>query len=135
MKLIHYKTPLIIATLMLLINTNAYADETVKPAATTDPGVVVKTEEAITHGAEATAQGIERGAKATVRGIEHGAKAVERGVKRGVNATAHGIERGAEATRNAAHTVTEKIGGDEGAQQEHAEEPHTANEGADLNAK
>ena len=124
MKLIHYKTPLLIATLMLLININAYAAETAKPAATTDPGVVVKTEEAITRGAEATAQGIERGAKATVRGIEHGTKAVERGVKRGVEATAHGIEHGAEATRNAAHAVAEKVGGNEGIQGEHGEEPH-----------
>jgi hypothetical protein len=135
MKLMHYKTPLLIATLMLLININAYADETAKPAATTDPGVVVKTEEAITRGAESTVQGIERGAKATVRGIEHGAKTVERGVEHGVKAAAHGIERGAEATRNAAHAVTEKVDGDEGVQQEHAEEPHPADEGADLNAK
>lgn len=135
MKLIHYKTPLLIAMLMLVISTNANANETAKPAATTDPGVVVKTEEAITHGAEATAQAIERGAKATVRGIEHGAKAVERGVKRGVEATAHGIERGAEAIRNAAHAVVEKVGGSKEVQGEHGEEPHIANEGANLNAK
>ena len=136
MKLIFYKTPLLIATLMLLINTNAHADETAKPSNATEPGVVVKTEEAITHGAEATVQGIERGAKATVRGIEHGAKAVKRGIERGVKATAHGIERGAEATRNAAHAVTEKIGDHEGVQgEEYSKEPHSANEGADLNAK
>ena len=136
MKLILHKTPLLIATLILLINTNAPADETAKPSDATEPGVVVKTEEAITHGAEATVQGIERGAKATVRGIEHGAKAVKRGVERGVKATAHGIERGAEATRNAAHAVAEKVGGDEGVQgEEHGEEPHTADEGANLNAK
>jgi hypothetical protein len=130
MKPILYRTSLLIATFMLLISANAYAEETAKPAATNDPGVVVKTEEAITRGAEATAQGIERGAKATVRGIEHGAKAVERGVKRGVEATAHGIERGAEATRNAAHAVVEKVQG-----KEYDEEPHPSNEGADLNAK
>lgn len=130
MKLIHYKAPLLIATLMLLLNINAYADETAQPAATIVPGVAVKTKEAITHGAEATAQGIERGAKATVRGIEHGVKTVERGVKRGVEATAHGIERGAEATRNAAHAVVEKVQG-----KEYDEEPHPANEDADLNAK
>ena len=124
MKLIIHKTPLLIATFLLLINTNAHADETAKPTNSTAPDVVVKAEEAITHGAEATAQGIERGAKATVRGIEHGAKAVERGVERGVKATAHGIERGAEATRNAAHAVAEKVGGNEGIQGEHGEEPH-----------
>ena len=135
MKLIFHKTPLLIATLILVISANAHADETAKPTDATAPGVVVKTEEAITHGAEATAQGVERGAKAAVRGIEHGANAVKRGVERGVKATAHGIERGAEATRNAAHVVTEKIGGNEGVQGEHSEEPHTANEGADLNAK
>jgi hypothetical protein len=136
MKLILYKTPLLIATLMLMISANAHADETAKPSDATEPGVVVKTEEAITHGAEATAQGIERGAKATARGIEHGAKAVKHGVERGVKATAHGIERGAEATRNAAHAVAEKVGGNEGVQgEEHGEEPHTANKGTDLNAK
>ncbi len=133
MKLIHYKTPLLITTLMLVISTNAHADETAKPTDATTPGVIVKTEEAITHGAEATAQRVERGAKAAAHGIEHGAKTVERGIERGVKATAHGIERGAEATRNAAHAVTEKIGGDEGVQ--HSEEPHTTDEGADLNAK
>ena len=130
MKLIIHKTPLLIAMFLLLINTNAHADEIAKPTNSTAPDVVVKAEEAITHGAEATAQGIERGAKATVRGIEHGAKAVERGVKRGVEATAHGIERGAEATRNAAHAVVEKVQG-----KEYDEEPHPANEGADLNTK
>ena len=136
MKRIPYKTPLLIAALILLLNTNAHADETAKPTDSTAPAVVVKTEEAITHGAEATAQGIEHGAKATVRGIEHGVKAVERGVERGVKATAHSIERGAEATRNAALAVTEKVGGDEEVQKEHREEPRTTNEGAtDLHAK
>ncbi len=133
MKLVFYRKPLLIATLILVISANAHADETAKPVNATEPGVVIKTEEAITYGAAATAQGIERGAKATVRGIEHGAKAVKRGVERGVKATAHGIERGAEATRNAAHAVTEKIGGNQEVQGEHGEEPHTADEGADLN--
>jgi hypothetical protein len=140
MKQILYKTSLLLAMLILANNTNAYADETVKPADATTPNAVVKTEETVSHGAkttterieqgaEATAQGIERGAKATARGIEHGAKAVERGVKRGVEATAHGIERGAEATRNAAHTVVEKVQGKE------YDEPHPANEGPDQNRK
>lgn len=135
MKRTLYKTPLLVATFIVMSSAHAYADETAKPADTTEPGVVVKTKEAMAHGAKATADGIERGVKATVRGIEHGAKAVARGIEHGVKATAHGIERGAEATRNAAHAVAEKVGGNEGEQGEQAEEPHTANEGADLNVK
>lgn len=136
MKLILYKEPLLIATLMLVISANGRADETVRPVDTTEPGVIVKAEEAITHGAKATAEGIERGTKAAAQGIEHAVKAVARGVERGVKATAHGVERGAEATGNVAHAVAEKVGGGgEGVQGEHTEEPRTTDEGADLHTK
>lgn len=135
MKLILYKKPLLIATLILMISANAHANETATPADTKEPGVIVKAEEAITHGAKATAEGVERGVKATARGIEHAVKAVTRGVESGVKATAHGVERGAEATGNVAHAVAEKVGGDQGVQGEHAEEPRTADDGDDLNTK
>ena len=100
MKLNLHQAPLLIATLVMLGSARANADETAEPASGTSPGVVVKVEKAVVHGATAAAHGVKRGAKAAAHGIERGAKAA-----------AHGVERGAKATGHAAHTVANKVGG------------------------
>ena len=84
-----HKAPLFIAALIMLSSAGAYAAESTESTTGTAPGVVVKVEKA----------------------VEHGAKAAARGIKRGAKAAAGGVERGAKATGNAAHTVAKKVDG------------------------
>lgn len=102
MKLIHRKTPLLAATLMILCSTGAYADETAGSTSTPakSGGVLSKVEHALGVAATATEHGVKKGAQATGHGIKVGAEA-----------TAHGIERGAEWTDRTAHKVADKISG------------------------
>ena len=100
MNLILHKAPLFIAALMMLGSAGAYAAEPAESTTGTAPGVAVKVEKAVEHGAKAAAGGVERGAKAAARGIKRGAKAA-----------AGGVERGAKATGNAAHSVAKKVEG------------------------
>ena len=106
-----HKAPLFIAALIMLSSAGAYAAESTESTTGTAPGVVVKVEKAVEHGAKAAAGGVERGAKAAASGVERGAKAAARGIKRGAKAAAGGVERGAKATGNAAHTVAKKVDG------------------------
>lgn len=102
MKLIHRKTPLLAATLILLCSTGAYAEETAgsTSASGKSGGVLGKVEHALDVAAKATEHGVKKGAQATGHGI-----------KVGMEATAHGIERGAEWTDRTAHKVADKIAG------------------------
>ena len=122
MNLILHKAPLFIAALVMLSSAGVYAAEPAESTTGTAPGVAVKVEKAVEHGAKAAAggvergakaaaSGVERGAKAAASGVERGAKAAARGIKRGAKAAAGGVERGAKATGNAAHSVAKKVEG------------------------
>lgn len=89
-----------LALFMSLSHAQAQINETAAPPKATEPGIVVKVEQAIERGARAAASGVERGVRAAASGVE-----------RGVNAAASGVERGAKAATGAASHVAGKITG------------------------
>ncbi len=93
-----------------LIGLPLQAQEAAAPTSS-DPGVIVRIENAIERGIRATTNGVEHGLEVTARGVERGARATANGIERGVQAAAGGVQTGANATSEAANTLSRKIVG------------------------
>lgn len=102
--------PFLLISALGLIGLHLQAQEAAAPTAS-DPGVIVRVEEAVQRGVRATINGVEHGLEVTARGVERGARATANGLERGVQAAAGGIQVGANATAEAANNLSRKIVG------------------------